>query len=54
MAPGDIVLLHPEGVSTFTLLSVDEDGHALIESTIDSPGKYAFGVAVKFLVPAES
>jgi hypothetical protein len=34
--PG-IGMLHPRGVSTFTILSVDEDGHALIESTIDAP-----------------
>ncbi|MFD7012157.1 hypothetical protein [Rhodococcus jostii] len=41
-----------EGVSKFKILSIDEDGHALIESLLDSPGKYAFSVAVKFLVPA--
>jgi hypothetical protein len=38
MSPGDVVMLHPQGVSTFTVLSVDEDGHALIESTIDPRG----------------
>ena len=45
-------MLHPQGVSKFKILSIDEDGHALIESLLDSPGKYAFSVAVKFLVPA--
>ncbi|ELB89181.1 hypothetical protein ACVH9Z_27690 [Rhodococcus opacus] len=54
MTTGDTVMLHPQGVSKFKILSIDEDGHALIESLLDSPGKYAFSVAVKFLVPAKS
>ena len=54
LTTGDTVMLHPQGVSKFKILSIDEDGHALIESLLDSPGKYAFSVAVKFLVPAEA
>ena len=50
---GDRVLLHPQGKSTFAILSIEDD-HALIESVIDAPGKFPFSVAVKFLVPAES
>ena len=45
-------MLHP-GVSVFKVLAV-EDEHAVVESVLDSPGKYAFSVAVKFLVPAKS
>ena len=51
MSVGDIVMLHPEGVSKFKILSVEDD-HALIESVISAPGKFPFSVAVKFLVPA--
>jgi hypothetical protein len=50
---GDRVLLHPQGVSVFRILDIEDD-HARIESIIDSPGKYAFSVALKFLVPAQS
>ncbi|ANS31807.1 hypothetical protein R1CP_36005 (plasmid) [Rhodococcus opacus] len=50
---GDRVMLHPEGVSVFSILDIEDD-HARIESIIASPGKYAFSVAVKFLVPAKS
>ena len=52
MNVGDRVMLHPEGVSVFSILDIEDD-HARIESIIDSPGKYAFSVAVKFLVPAK-
>ncbi|WP_016885053.1 hypothetical protein [Rhodococcus sp. DK180] len=54
MVPGDTVLLHPQGVSKFKILSIDEDGHALIESLLASPGTYPFSVQTKFLVPADS
>lgn len=50
---GHKVLLHPEGKSTFTVLSVEEED-ALVESVIDAPGKFPFRVPVKFLVPADS
>ena len=30
-------MLHPQGVSKFKILSIDEDGHALIES-LGQPG----------------
>ncbi|MDV6247436.1 hypothetical protein [Rhodococcus opacus] len=56
LAPGDTVMLHPQGVSKFKIkiLSIDEDGHALIESLLASPGTYPFSVQTKFLVPADS
>jgi hypothetical protein len=54
LVPGDTVLLHPQGVSKFKILSIDEDGHALIESLLTSPGTYPFSVQTKFLVPADS
>lgn len=50
---GDRVLLHPEGKSVFSILSL-EDEHALIESTIEAPGKFPFSIRVKYLVPATS
>ncbi|MFZ2172794.1 MAG: hypothetical protein WAW17_01920 [Rhodococcus sp. (in: high G+C Gram-positive bacteria)] len=50
---GDRVMLHPEGVSVFSILDIEDD-HARIESVIDAPGKFPFSVALKFLVPAES
>jgi hypothetical protein len=49
--PTTTVWSHPQGVSKFEILSIDEDGHALIESLVDSPGTYPFSVRVKFLVP---
>ncbi|MHD0307400.1 hypothetical protein [Rhodococcus erythropolis] len=42
-----------EGVSAFTIVSVDEDAHsAIIESTADAPGKYPFPAKLANLVPA--
>lgn len=41
MKPGDLVKVHKDGVSVFTVISIDEeDGTALIESAVDAPGKY--------------
>ncbi|MGV9865699.1 hypothetical protein [Rhodococcus koreensis] len=39
MSVGDLVMLHPEGVSVFKVLSVEDD-HALIESVIDAPANF--------------
>lgn len=40
-----------QGISKFKIISI-EDGDALIESLVDSPGTYPFRVQLKFLVPA--
>ncbi|WP_370334024.1 hypothetical protein [Rhodococcus qingshengii] len=41
-----------EGVSVFTIVSVDEAAHtAIIESTADAPGKYPFPSKLAGLVP---
>ncbi|MFC9555999.1 hypothetical protein ACFTWF_34845 [Rhodococcus sp. NPDC056960] len=53
MTVGDLVLLHPAGISVFKVLSV-EDEHAVVESVLDSPGTFPFEVRVKYLVPAPS
>ncbi|AWK76039.1 MULTISPECIES: hypothetical protein [Rhodococcus] len=50
---GDTVRLHPQGVSRFKILDI-EDGRALIEAVVQSPGTYPFSVQVKYLVPADS
>ncbi|WP_237723880.1 hypothetical protein, partial [Rhodococcus sp. DK17] len=39
LTTGDTVMLHPEGVSKFKILNIDEDGHALIESLAEQPRK---------------
>ncbi|WP_213575662.1 hypothetical protein [Rhodococcus sp. USK13] len=51
MKVGDRVLVHPEGKSVFTILSLEDD-RALIESTSEAPGRYPFSIRVKYLVPA--
>ncbi|MFD9667178.1 hypothetical protein ACFWAY_37175 [Rhodococcus sp. NPDC059968] len=51
MMIGETVMLHPQGISKFKIISI-EDGDALIESLVDSPGTYPFRVQLKFLVPA--
>ncbi|WP_156665495.1 hypothetical protein [Rhodococcus phenolicus] len=48
---GETVMLHPQGISKFKIISI-EDGDALIESLMNSPGTYPFRVQLKFLVPA--
>lgn len=53
MQQGDQVRIGAEGVSVFTIVSVDEDAHsAIIESTADAPGKYPFPAKLDTLVPA--
>ena len=43
MQQSDEVRIGTEGVSVFTIVSVDEDAHsAIIESSVDAPGKYPF------------
>ncbi|MFD7012032.1 hypothetical protein [Rhodococcus jostii] len=37
LTTGDTVMFHPEGVSKFKILNIDEDGHALIESLAEQP-----------------
>jgi len=50
---GDQVRIGTEGVSVFTIVSVDEDAHsAIIESTTNAPGKYPFPAKLANLVPA--
>jgi len=50
---GDQVRIGTEGVSVFTIVSVDEDAHsAIIESTAEAPGKYPFPAKLATLVPA--
>lgn len=51
MTIGQTVMLHPQGISIFKIISI-EDSDALIESLVDSPGTYPFRVQLKFLVPA--
>lgn len=52
MQQGDHVRIGTEGVSVFTIVSVDEDAHtAIIESTADAPGKYPFPAKLAGLVP---
>lgn len=52
MQQGDQVKIGTEGVSVFTIVSVDEDTHtAIIESTADAPGKYPFPAKLDTLVP---
>ncbi|BCF86288.1 hypothetical protein RQCS_58330 (plasmid) [Rhodococcus qingshengii] len=53
MQPGDQVRIGTEGVSVFTIVSVDEDAHtAIILSTADAPGKYPFPAKLANLMPA--
>ena len=43
MQQGDQVRIGTEGVSVFTIVSVDEDAHsAIIESTVDSRASNAY------------
>lgn len=43
-----------EGVSVFTIVSVDEDARtAIIESIADAPGKYPFLARLAGLVPVD-
>ncbi|KLN71629.1 MULTISPECIES: hypothetical protein [Rhodococcus] len=52
MQQGAQVRIGAEGVSPFTIVSVDEDTHtAIIESTADAPGKYPFPAKLATLVP---
>ena len=52
MQQGDQVRIGTEGVSVFTIVSVDEDAHsAIIESSVDAPGKYPFPAKLYILVP---
>ncbi len=53
MQQGDQVRIGTGGVSVFTIVSVDEDVRtAVIESSVDAPGKYPFPVKLDNLVPA--
>ncbi|WP_176741970.1 hypothetical protein [Rhodococcus sp. 1139] len=53
MKQGDQVRIGTGGVSVFTIVSVDEDAHsAIIESSVDAPGKYPFPAKLANLVPA--
>lgn len=53
MKPGDQARIGAEGVSVFTVISIDEDTEtAIIESTADAPGKYPFPTKLANLVPA--
>ncbi|WP_181447647.1 MULTISPECIES: hypothetical protein [unclassified Rhodococcus (in: high G+C Gram-positive bacteria)] len=52
MQQGDHVRIGTGGVSVFTIVSVDDDAHtAIIESSVDAPGKYPFPVKLANLVP---
>ncbi len=52
MQPGQQVRLGAGGVSVFTVVSVEDCGTAIIEATVDAPGKYPFSVRLADLVPA--
>lgn len=53
MQRGDQVRIGTAGVSVFTIVSVDEDARtAVIESSMDAPGKYPFPTKLANLVPA--
>ena len=53
MQQGDQVRIGTEGVSVFTIVSVDEDAHtAIIESTADAPGKCPFPAKLANPAPA--
>ncbi|MEE2061559.1 hypothetical protein [Rhodococcus artemisiae] len=54
MKPGDLVKVHKDGFSVFTVLRIDEeDGTALVESAVDAPGKYPWPTPLGSLVPVE-
>lgn len=54
MKPGDIVKIGAGGVSRFVVVSVDdESGSAVIESAVDAPGRYPFGLKCDYLVPVD-
>ncbi|MGV9869386.1 hypothetical protein [Rhodococcus koreensis] len=50
---GDRVMVHPEGVSVFSIVEIEDD-HARIESVIDSPRKISVQRRVEVSRPAES
>ena len=52
--PGDLVKVHPDGTSVFAIVSIEEDGRAIIESAVDRPGKYPWSVSLSELVPADA
>lgn len=52
MKPGDQVRIGADGVSVFTIISLDEGTQtAVVESTADAPGKYPFPMKTTTLVP---
>ena len=52
MQQGGQVIIGTEGVSVFTIVSVDEGAHfAIIESIADAPGKHPFPVKLDNLAP---
>lgn len=52
MQQGDQVRIGAEGVSVFTIVSIDEDAHsAIIESAADAPGKYPFRARLANIAP---
>jgi hypothetical protein len=48
---GDQVLIVAGGVSVMRVLEVRDDGIAVIESVLDTPGTYSFEMEVRHLVP---
>lgn len=51
---GDLVRGHEKGRSVFTIVAIDEDeGTAVIESSVDAPGKYPFPAPLAGLVRVE-
>jgi len=52
MQEGDQVRIGAEGVSVFTIVSIDEEIHtAFVESTVDAPGKCPFPTRLANLTP---
>jgi membrane-associated HD superfamily phosphohydrolase len=47
------VLLVGGAVSVFQVLELEDDGHAIVESVLDAPGRYRFSVPVATLVSAD-
>ncbi|MFF1946975.1 hypothetical protein ACFVWF_33090 [Rhodococcus qingshengii] len=53
MQEGDQVRIGTEGVSVFTIVSIDEEARtAIVESTSDAPGKCPFPTRPANLTPA--
>ncbi|MFJ2834626.1 hypothetical protein ACIO52_04620 [Nocardia sp. NPDC087230] len=50
MEVGDLVRIRPAGTSQFRVLEITE-GRALIESTLDAPGRYPFSLRLSELMP---